>query len=112
MPRSYLAAVFSAFALPALCFFGCSSQRMHAVLFRETGEDKLNFLSTKRSMPERGEPMKRSFLVLLPLMALTMSLYGQADPTIEQLLTESEKKFEDFDKVVKNAKQHDGLFHL
>jgi len=56
--------------------------------------------------------MKRSFLVLLPLMALTMSLYGQADPTVEQLLTESEKKFEDFDKVVKNAKQHDGLFHL
>ncbi len=55
--------------------------------------------------------MKRSLLVVLPLAALTLGLFGRAEsPTSHS--GDSEKKFEDFEKLVKGAKQYDGLFRL
>jgi hypothetical protein len=72
--------------------------------------------------------MKRHALTLLPLAALAAVLFGhQATSTGETpsigpmppaggppagLLDAGDKKFEDFDKTVKGAKEHDGLFKL
>ncbi len=53
--------------------------------------------------------MKRTVLAILPLAVLTFGLLGRAEPPKGQ---DSAKKFEDFDKVVKGAKQYDGLFKL
>ena len=56
--------------------------------------------------------MKRSFLLLLlPAAALALLLIGPAEPTVAQQPA-PEKKFEDFDTVVKGAKESEGLFHL
>jgi hypothetical protein len=66
--------------------------------------------------------MKRRLLVMLPVAALTLSLFAQAEPPSEHASKpahadsakkeDTEKKFEDFDKVVKGAKEYDGLFRL
>jgi hypothetical protein len=53
--------------------------------------------------------MKRTVLAILPLAVLSFALLGRADPPKGQ---DSAKKFEDFDKVVKGAKEYDGLFKL
>src|SRR6516225_1017515 len=53
--------------------------------------------------------MKRTVLAILPLAVLSFALLGRADPPKDQ---DSAKKFEDFDKVVKGAKEYDGLFKL
>ena len=50
--------------------------------------------------------MKRSFLLLLPTAALALLLTGRADATA------AEKKFDDFDQLVKGSKEFEGLFHL
>jgi hypothetical protein len=55
--------------------------------------------------------MKRFFVVVLPLAALTLTLFGHAQTQIGHS-SDADKKFEDFDKVVKGAKQYDGLFRL
>ncbi len=55
--------------------------------------------------------MKRTLLVVLPLAALTLGLFGHAAPSGHSS-DDPPKKFEDFDKVVKGAKQYDGLFRL
>src|SRR5262249_24777534 len=57
--------------------------------------------------------MKRTILLLLPLGALLLAFgghnrsTGQFDPS-----DAPEKKFPDFNSVVKGAKEHDGLFKL
>ncbi len=63
--------------------------------------------------------MKRLLLGVLPLAALVLLVLGRgASPVLAQAgLSHSggdsaEKKFEDFDKVVKGAKEYDGLFKL
>src|SRR5579884_1824684 len=60
--------------------------------------------------------MKRRLLVMLPAVVLTVGLGAQAEPPSGHLSRHSpddaEKKFEDFDKVVKGAKEYDGLFRL
>lgn len=60
--------------------------------------------------------MKRRFLVLLPVAALTLGLFAQAEPPEKHSPAhpsdDSEKKYEDFDKVVKGAKEYDGLFRM
>jgi hypothetical protein len=60
--------------------------------------------------------MKRRLLVMLPVAALTLGLVAQAEPpsghSPKHSPSDEEKKFEDFDKVVKGAKEYDGLFRL
>src|SRR5215469_2449437 len=58
--------------------------------------------------------MKRTMLVVLPLAALTLGLFGHAEQqsTKDHSPDQPAKKFEDFDKVVKGAKEYDGLFKL
>ncbi|HEY7158014.1 MAG TPA: zinc-dependent metalloprotease [Gemmataceae bacterium] len=58
--------------------------------------------------------MKRTMLVVLPLAALTLGLFGHAEQqsTKDHSSDQPAKKFEDFDKVVKGAKEYDGLFKL
>ncbi len=51
--------------------------------------------------------MKRLLLAAVPLTALALTLGGHAAPP-----NDADKKFEDFEKVVKGAKEHDGLFRL
>jgi hypothetical protein len=51
--------------------------------------------------------MKRLLLAAVPLLGLALALRGHAAPP-----NDPDKKFEDFDKVVKGAKEHDGLFRL
>ncbi len=48
---------------------------------------------------------------MLPLAALTLGLFGRAESPMSHS-GDSEKKFEDFEKLVKGAKQYDGLFRL
>jgi hypothetical protein len=57
--------------------------------------------------------MKRSLLIVLPLSVLMFGLLGHAESQPGHS-GDSDKKFEDFDKVVKGAKQlrDDGLFRL
>jgi hypothetical protein len=55
--------------------------------------------------------MKRTLLVVLPLVVLTLCLSGHAAPE-HTADADSPKKFEDFNKVVKGAKEYDGLFKL
>jgi hypothetical protein len=55
--------------------------------------------------------MKRSVLIVLPLAVLTLGLFGHADTQMGHS-SDSEKKFEDFDKVIKGAKPYEGLFRL
>ena len=50
--------------------------------------------------------MKRSLYLLPPLAALALLLIGGADATA------AEKKFDDFDQLVKGSKEFEGLFHL
>src|SRR6516164_3545810 len=54
--------------------------------------------------------MKRPLLAILPLAVLTLGLIGHAAPPASH--DDSAKKFEDFDKVVKGAKEYDGLFKM
>ncbi|MGH7171760.1 MAG: zinc-dependent metalloprotease [Gemmataceae bacterium] len=55
--------------------------------------------------------MKRRLLMVPPLAVLMLGLLGHAEsPTSHS--SDSDKKFADFDKVVKGAKQYDGLFRL
>lgn len=63
--------------------------------------------------------MKRRLLVVLPVAVVTLGLFvraqapkGHSLDDLAKKLADSEKKFEDFDKVVKGAKEHDGLFKL
>ena len=56
--------------------------------------------------------MKRTMLVVLPLLAVTFGLFGHAAPPTEHSHDDPAKKFGDFDKLVKGAKQYDGLFRL
>jgi hypothetical protein len=67
--------------------------------------------------------MKRRLSVMLPMAMLTLGLLARAEPPSEQTLkkspaedsakmADSAKKFEDFDKVVKGAKEYEGLFKL
>jgi hypothetical protein len=60
--------------------------------------------------------MKRTLLPMLAVTALTLGLFAQAEPPSKHAPGhppgDSEKKFEDFDKVVKGAKEHEGLFKL
>lgn len=59
--------------------------------------------------------MKRVLPVVLPLAALALILYGRNPPAPAETHPggdPAEKKFEDFDKVVKGAKEYDGLFKL
>ncbi|HZY85863.1 MAG TPA: DUF5117 domain-containing protein, partial [Gemmataceae bacterium] len=55
--------------------------------------------------------MKRLLLAAIPLTGLALALCGHAAPP-NAPADAPEKKFEDFDKVVKGAKEHDGLFRL
>src|SRR5450759_3383359 len=55
--------------------------------------------------------MKRNLIALLPAAALALLLIGPADPTAGQQAA-PEKKFEDFDQVIKGAKEFEGLFRL
>ncbi|HWG42078.1 MAG TPA: zinc-dependent metalloprotease [Gemmataceae bacterium] len=55
--------------------------------------------------------MKRTLLATLPLAVLTFTLFGHAEPA-DHVHNDSSKKFDDFDKTVKGAKQYDGLFRL
>ncbi|HBI44412.1 MAG TPA: hypothetical protein DDY78_16395, partial [Planctomycetales bacterium] len=55
--------------------------------------------------------MKRNLIALLPAAALALLLIGPTDPTAAQQAA-SEKKFEDFDQVIKGAKEFEGLFRL
>jgi hypothetical protein len=55
--------------------------------------------------------MKRSLLIVLPLAVLAFSLFGRAQSQINHP-GDTEKKYEDFDKVVKGAKIYEGLFRL
>ncbi len=55
--------------------------------------------------------MKRSLILVLPLAALTLGLFGHAQ-TPTQHSGDADKKFEDFDKIVKGAKIYEGLFRL
>ncbi|SRR5579883_524702 len=56
--------------------------------------------------------MKRRLLTLLPMAVLTLGLFAQAEPPSFHSQGDSSKKFEDFDKVVKGATVHEGLFKL
>jgi hypothetical protein len=56
--------------------------------------------------------MKRSLQVVLSLFALTLALFVNAEPQTGHAAGDAEKKFEDFDKIVKGAKERDGLFRL
>jgi hypothetical protein len=58
--------------------------------------------------------MKRYLLRLLPLAALTLLMFGHPDrvPGNPDEGDAPEKKFEDFDKLTKNAKVFEGLFRL
>lgn len=55
--------------------------------------------------------MNRSLSIVLTLAVLTLGLFGHADSP-KAHSSESDKKFEDFDKVTKDAKQYDGLLRL
>ena len=55
--------------------------------------------------------MNRSLTIVLTLAVLTLGLFGHADPP-KGHASDSDKKFEDFDKVTKDAKQYDGLLRL
>ncbi|HTU21971.1 MAG TPA: zinc-dependent metalloprotease, partial [Gemmataceae bacterium] len=55
--------------------------------------------------------MKRSLLIVLPLAVLMFGLVGHRESPADES-SDSDKKFESFDKVVKGAKQYDGLFRL
>jgi len=56
--------------------------------------------------------MKRTVLAVVPLLAVTLGLIGHAAPPSDHSHDDPAKKFEDFDKLVKGAKQYDGLFRL
>jgi hypothetical protein len=60
--------------------------------------------------------MKRRLPSVLAVAALTLGFFAQAEPPSKQspghTSGDSEKQFEDFDKVVKGAKEYDGLFKL
>jgi hypothetical protein len=56
--------------------------------------------------------MKRRLLVMLPVAALTLGLFAQAQHPSRHAPSDSEKKYEDFDKLVKGAEEKDGLFKL
>jgi hypothetical protein len=58
--------------------------------------------------------MKRSWSILLPVAALTLGLLSHAPSQSWHSPGDSAKKFEDFEKVVKGAKEsaQDGLFRL
>src|SRR5215469_11032237 len=57
--------------------------------------------------------MKRILLVVLPLAALTLGLFGHAEQqAAKDHSSDSAKKFEDFDKLVKGAEESNGLFKL
>ena len=82
-------------------------------LFHEAGEVKVNFPAPIRNLPQiEGDPMKRRLQVVLFLFALSLALFVNANPPTVQAQADSEKKFEDFDKLVKGAKEYDGLFKL
>jgi hypothetical protein len=67
-------------------------------------------------MRSEGTPMKRVLLVVVPLAALFATLLGRPGHVPALPLPGGDqpdsKKFEDFDKVVKGAKEYDGLFKL
>lgn len=59
--------------------------------------------------------MKHRSLAVLAVGVLTLGLFAQAESPPEHSPGhhgDSEKKFEDFDKVVKGAKEYDGLFRM
>jgi Met-zincin/Domain of unknown function (DUF5117)/Domain of unknown function (DUF5118) len=57
--------------------------------------------------------MRRLLCACLPLAALALFLFGPSLSTPGQLdVDHPEKKFEDFDKIVRGAKFYDGLFKL
>ncbi len=56
--------------------------------------------------------MKRGLMILLPVAVLTLGLLAPAPSQTGHSQGDAEKKFEDFDKVVKGAKEEDGLFRL
>src|SRR5437868_1268415 len=56
--------------------------------------------------------MNRMLFRVLPAAAMALALAGPAGPTQAQQPAPAEKKFDDFDNVVKGAKEYEGLFHL
>ncbi len=60
--------------------------------------------------------MKRRLLAMLVMALTTLGLFAQTESPAEHSpghpSGDSEKKFEDFDKVVKGGKEHDGLFRM
>ena len=58
--------------------------------------------------------MKRFLLRLVPLTALVLGMIGHSPRSVGQHPEGEapEKKFEDFEKLIKGAKQYDGLFRL